>query len=132
MVHDDYKAMLPARALSALDAEDARALNQHLKECNECLRELADWENTAAALALGTNPAEPSPLVRERIMNAVRDKQRPEASRVVPFPQERRRVWTSFGLMGTVAAAVLFVVLKIGRASCRERMSIAGGGGSCA
>ena len=113
MVHDDYKAMLPARALSALDAEDARALNQHLKECNECLRELADWENTAAALALGTNPAEPSPLVRERIMNAVRDKQRPEASRVVPFPQERSRVWTSFGLMGAVAAAVLFVVLSL-------------------
>ena len=114
MAHEDYKEMLPALALSALDADDARALNQHLSQCTECRQELADWESTAASLALSANPAEPSPRVRERIMNAVRTEKQSskKASRVVPFPQtERRNTWASFGRVGAVAAAVLFVVL---------------------
>ena len=112
MVHEDYKEMLAAHALSALDADDARALNQHLSECDECRRELADWENTAAELALNANPAEPSRQVRERIMNAVRNESRGQ-SRVVSFPQSRRDKWTSLGPVGAIAAAVLFLVLII-------------------
>ena len=123
MAHDDYKEMLPALALSALDAEDALALTQHLSECNECRRELADWENTAASIALSASPAEPSPHVRTRIMNAVRsDRQTQETSRareaqdgsrVVPFRKNPRAVWTSFGQVGAIAAAVLFLVLIV-------------------
>ena len=110
MVHDEYKEMLPALALSALDAEDARAVNQHLSECAECRRELADWENTAASLSLTANPAEPSPEVRDRIMRAVRKE---KAARVVPFPKAMRdrKTWTSFGSVGAVAAAVLIGIL---------------------
>jgi anti-sigma-K factor RskA len=114
MVHDDYKELLPAHALSSLDAEDARALNQHLAECDECRRELADWENTAAELALGANPAEPSSHVRARIMNAVRkEKQAQRESRVVSFPQARKDMWASFRPIGAIAAAVVFLVLII-------------------
>lgn len=114
MVHDDYKEMLPAHALSSLDAAEAHVLNQHLAECDECRRELADWENTAAELALGANPAEPSSHVRARIMNAVRkEKQSQSESRVVTFPQSRRDLWTSFGPIGAIAAAVLFLALII-------------------
>ncbi|HET7114555.1 MAG TPA: anti-sigma factor [Pyrinomonadaceae bacterium] len=109
MAHEDYKEMLPALALSALDEPEARALNQHLAECDECRRELASWESTAAALALSASPVEPSPAVRERIMNVVRGEG--QSSRVVPFPQDRRKMWTSFGSVGAIAAAVLFVVL---------------------
>ena len=112
MVHDDYKELLPAHALSSLDAEDARALNQHLAECDECRRELADWENTAAELALGANPAEPSSHVRALIMNAVRkEKQSQSASRVVTFPQNRKDTWASLRPIGAIAAGVLFLVL---------------------
>lgn len=112
MVHDDYKEMLPAHALSALDAEDARALNQHLAKCDECRRELADWENNAAELALGANPAEPSAQARARIMNAVRNEKLRE-SRVVSFPKNRQDMWTSLRPIGAIAAAVLFLVLII-------------------
>jgi anti-sigma-K factor RskA len=112
MAHEDYKEMLAAQALSALDPEDARALNQHLLECDECRRELADWELTAANLAWSANPAEPSRQVRERIMSAVRSERQPE-SRVVSFPQSRRDKWTSLGPVGAIAAAVLFMVLII-------------------
>ncbi len=110
MAHEDYKAMIPAHALSALDAEEARAMNQHLSECVECRNELADWENTAAALSLAADPVEPSPEVRNRIMSAIRTDG--SAEKVLKFP-ERRSIWTSFGSLGAIAAAVLFIGLIV-------------------
>ena len=107
MVHEDYKAMMPAYALSALDAQEERVFSQHLSECAECRDELAEWENTAAALALSASTAEPSPQVRERIMSAVR------AEKVVQFPA-RRNAWTSLGSLGAIAAAILFLALIAG------------------
>jgi len=114
MVHDDYKEMIPARALSALDAAEERALNEHLKNCAECRKELEDWQATAATLALTSDPAEPSPTVRERIMSEVR---KDRASTVVPFtPAPRRNIWSSFGSLGAIAAVVLLTALSIGLA----------------
>jgi anti-sigma factor RsiW len=72
MVHDDYKELIPAHALSALDAADERALNEHLAECAECRRDLAEWEATAASLALSAKPMEPSPQVREKLLTQIR------------------------------------------------------------
>jgi len=115
MAHADYKEMLPAHALSALDASEAQALNEHLAECAECRQELAHWENTAAALALNAPPMEPSPAVRDRIMNAVRaDDKDDKDARVVPFASPRRNVWRSFGSLGAIAAVILFVALLVG------------------
>lgn len=117
MAHEDYKAMLPGQALSALDADEARALDQHLAECAECREELADWEKSASALSLAAEPAEPSPEVRRRIMDAVRSEKDARAGkgssadRVVPFPAARRNFWTSFG---SIAAIVLFPALIVG------------------
>jgi len=114
MVHDDYKEMIPARALSALDAAEERALNEHLENCPECRKELADWQATAASLSLASDPAEPSPEVRERILSEVRKDRAPE---VIPFtPAPRRNLWTSFGSLGAIAAVVLFAALSIGLA----------------
>lgn len=111
MVHADYKEMLPAHALSALDASEAEALNVHLAECAECRQDLANWEKTTSAFALTAEPMEPSPQVRERIMNAVRSER---DVRVVPFTTARRNVWTSFGSLGAIAAVVLFIALMTG------------------
>ncbi len=84
MVHDDYKEMIPAHALSALDAAEERALNEHLENCAECRKELEDWQATAAALSLASDPAEPSPQVRERILTEVR-KDLSSSPEVIPF-----------------------------------------------
>lgn len=112
MVHDDYKEMIPARALSALDAAEARALNEHLDNCSECRKELEEWEATAAALAVAADPLEPSPVVRERILSQIHnDGVRGE---VVPFRSTSRNVWSSFGSLGAIAAVVLFVALIVG------------------
>ena len=112
MVHEDYKEMIPARALSALDAAEAQALNEHLENCAECRKELDEWQATAAALSLGANPAEPSPKVRERILDEVRkDLSEPN---VVPFRSTSRNLWSSLGSLGAMAAAVLFTALIVG------------------
>ena len=111
MVHDDYKEMIPARAVSALDAEDARVLNKHLENCPECRRELDDWETTAAALAFAAEPLEPSPQVRERILSEIGNDR--STSQVIPFKSTSRNIWTSFGSLGAIAAVVLFAVLIV-------------------
>ena len=95
MVHEDYKEMIPARALSALDAAEDRALNEHRENCDECRKELEEWQATAATLAVVAEPVEPSPTVRERILSEVRKElSTPE---VIPFRSTSRNLWRSFG-----------------------------------
>ncbi|HET9713053.1 MAG TPA: zf-HC2 domain-containing protein, partial [Pyrinomonadaceae bacterium] len=96
MIHSDYKEMIPAHALSALDAGDERALNEHLAACEECRGELAGWEATAASLALSADPIEPSPRVRETILSKIgSEKSAKSVSKVLPFPNPRRQWWYS-------------------------------------
>lgn len=117
MVHDDYKEMIPARALSALDAAEEQALNEHLENCAECRKELEDWQATAASLSLTPDPAEPSPQVRERILSEVRKDLSSSKPEVIPFRStSKRNVWSSFGSLGAIAAVVLFAALCIGLA----------------
>lgn len=112
MVHEDYKEMIPARALSALDAAEERALNEHLENCDECRKELEEWQATAATLAVVADPVEPSPKVRERILSEVRKELiTPE---VIPFRSTSRNIWRSFGSLGAMAAVVLFTALIVG------------------
>jgi anti-sigma-K factor RskA len=112
MVHEDYKEMIPARALSALDAAEERALNEHLENCDECRKELEEWQETTATLAVTADPVEPSPKVRERILSEVRKElSTPE---VIPFRSTSRNVWRSFGSLGAMAAVVLFTAAIVG------------------
>jgi len=112
MVHEDYKEMIPARALSALDATEERALNEHLENCDECRKEFEEWQATAATLAVVADPVEPSPKVRERILSEVRKElATPE---VIPFRSSSRNIWRSFGSLGAMAAVVLFTALIVG------------------
>ena len=112
MVHEEYKEMIPARALSALDAAEAHVLNEHLENCAECRKELEEWQATAATLALTADPVEPSPAVRERILSEVRkDLASPQ---VLPFRSTPRNIWSSFGSLGAMAAVVLLTALIVG------------------
>ena len=110
MVHEDYKEMIPALALSALDAAEARALNDHLSECDECRMELQEWEATAAAIAVSAKPMEPSPEVRERLLNEVRKEL--TVPQVIPFRSATRNIWKAS--FSAVAAAVIGTVLIVG------------------
>jgi anti-sigma-K factor RskA len=110
MTHNDYKDMIPARALSALDAAEDRVLADHLASCDECSRELDDWNATTTGLAFEASPLEPAPRVRQQILTQVRElKSEATSSKVVPFVQQKKNVWSSLGSLGAIAAAVLFV-----------------------
>jgi anti-sigma-K factor RskA len=70
--HEDYKEMLTAHALGALEREEARALEDHLATCPECRAELDQWYETAAALAYSVPQAEPSANLHARILGNAR------------------------------------------------------------
>lgn len=124
MNHEDYKEMLSANALSALDSTDARALASHLEVCSDCRLELSGWQETASFMAFNVDPSEPSIQVRERIVAAVHAEAErsskfgftaaKSSSRVVPFEAPRRNVWTSLGSFGAIAAALTMVALIAG------------------
>ena len=115
MTHQDYKEMIPAHALSALDPADDRVLSEHLESCGDCRRELDEWQITAVSLSFSADPLEPSPQVRERILSRVReDNAAASSSKVLPFSDpSKRNVWSSFGSLGTIAATVVFALLLI-------------------
>ncbi len=123
MVHETYEEMLALYALSTLDQESARTLEEHLAACRDCQRELEKWNATVAALAFSAAPAEPSPQVRTRILESVRaqtsastiaqdrikELRKPKPS-VIPF---RQRFWNSTQKFGAIAVALALVALLI-------------------
>ena len=114
MTHQDYKEMISAYALSALDATDDRVLSTHLNECAECRRELDERKETVATVAFDATPLVPSPQVRERILTQVRaDKVSVPKSNVVPLVRTQKNVWSSLGTLGAIAASLLFVALLV-------------------
>ena len=120
MVHEDYKDLLSAKALTALAVDDAHALDAHLETCEECRAELIEWEQTAAFLALGTETLEPSPEVRQSILeniSGVRGNSRTKPdlaaeSRVLPFERPGRSD-SSGWRVGAIAAGVALVALLV-------------------
>lgn len=116
MVHEDYKVLLSAKALSALDADDVRALESHLQGCQECRAELFAWEQTAALLSLNAVTLEPSPGLRQRILDEVGAERVPPAARdpkVVPFERPARLASSPFRYFGAIAATLLIAALSI-------------------
>ena len=126
MTHEDYKELLAAKALSALDAADARALNTHLEGCADCQSEMVELADTATLLAFQAEPLEPSTNVRERILASVRDEVRAESrsdrvsteesqrdGNLLAFERPARNIWSSLGSFGALAATFAFVALII-------------------
>jgi anti-sigma-K factor RskA len=125
ILHEEYKEMLAVRGLGALDPAEARSLDQHLVDCDECRRELAEWDATAATLALDAAPMAPSAGVRVRIIEAVRaDVVKPgtaagvsrsrtsprETSKVISLPTQRKSS-AAVPAWFAIAAGLVFVVL---------------------
>ena len=138
MTHEDYKEMLAAYALGALEAEGVRALEEHLRTCADCAAEVAEWSDATSALALSAQAVEPPAELRARILESIRsvpqnsvekikdggkiesDNAQQVVSNVVQMPKDARRrplvpVW--FGAIAAslaiiALAASLFVVWK--------------------
>lgn len=72
MNHEDYREMIAFDALDALDADDRRALGEHLSACSECRAELDEMREVAAMLAHSVAPVRPSGQLRARILESIR------------------------------------------------------------
>ncbi|MGH9882990.1 MAG: zf-HC2 domain-containing protein, partial [Pyrinomonadaceae bacterium] len=116
MAHEQYKEMIAAQALSALDEDEARALEVHLQTCAECRAELDEWQETAAWLALDAKPLEPSPRLRTEILLKIKadvaGRKHGEA-KVIAMPSRPARGWTSAQKWGAIAAAFVIAALLI-------------------
>ncbi|HEV7377281.1 MAG TPA: anti-sigma factor [Pyrinomonadaceae bacterium] len=134
--HEDYKEMLAAHALGALDSAEARKLAAHLEGCAECRAELESWNETAAALAYTAPLVEPSAELRSRILESIRAegaqqiprsvlerdngkaanaavKSSQAESNVVPFVKPARRAWSIASRVGAIAASLAFIALVV-------------------
>ncbi len=123
MAHQNYQEMLTARALNALDSEDARTLEAHVESCAECRKEVVSWQDTAAMLAFEPMPLEPSFAARARILEVIRaempafpenqisETRQAGSANVVELAQRRPRVFAPMLTWAAVAAAVVFAVL---------------------
>lgn len=70
--HDKHADNLGAYALGALPELERSVLERHLMGCDACRAELARLGEAAAALPRSVPQLEPSPAVRERLMETVR------------------------------------------------------------
>jgi anti-sigma-K factor RskA len=91
-----------AYALDALDADERRAYEEHLVDCERCRNELASFWQTTEALAIAATGAEPSEGLRDRILSDARS----ERQVVVPLEPRRRSLAPVLGAAAAVAAVV--------------------------
>ena len=99
----DAHELTAAYALDALAPDEAEAYERHLSQCEECRQELAELNETAAALAFGAvAPAPPT-----RLRAAILETAAAERSNVIPLLQRR---WVARGLAVAAAAAACIVV----------------------
>ena len=61
-------------ALSALDADERRALEAHLRACADCQHALEEARGRVALLALGAPAETPAPRVKQQLMERIRPK----------------------------------------------------------
>jgi anti-sigma-K factor RskA len=99
----DAHELTAAYALDALSPSEAEAYELHLSQCEECREQLAEFNETAAALAFGAVAPAPPPRLRAVILETAAA----ERSNVVPLLQRR---WVARGLAVAAAAAACIVV----------------------
>jgi anti-sigma-K factor RskA len=134
MAHENFQELMPGHSLSALDLPETDSLEGHLATCEVCRDEQDLWRSTAAALALSSAAVEPSPRVREQILEQVRKDKKAtptdlatEDAKVVPFTAQRRNVWSSVGSWSAIAASIaLLAVLTALFVVWRENRSLKG------
>src|SRR5262245_42665483 len=123
MEHETYNELTAAYALDALDDDETKAYEEHLAGCAICQDNLAALSGTMVQLAFAAPPVDPSPELRERILEAARaERQSPApavAETVAPAEPEKveplrpRRAWwrpstrTGFGVAVAVAACLI-------------------------
>jgi anti-sigma-K factor RskA len=103
------KELLPLYPLDLLDEREREAVREHLESgCPLCAAELAAARHALDLLPLGLPPEEPSPMVRARLLAAVRRSRAPGAR---PMARSWARAAAAAVLAASAAALVSGVVV---------------------
>ena len=126
MERNGIHELTAAYALSALDGDDERAYEEHLRHCARCREDLASLQEAAASLAYAVETPEPPQRLRSRILDSATS----ERSNVVPL---RRRIVVPALAACAAAAAGVAIGLGIWGASVSgslddERLALARSG----
>jgi anti-sigma-K factor RskA len=105
MTNEDLHELAAGYALDALDADDRRAFEAHLAECERCRAELAGLSEAVATLAFAAEGPAPPEALRDRILVAARE----ELPTVVALRPRRTRLYA-----GAAVAAAACAALAIG------------------
>jgi anti-sigma-K factor RskA len=106
MGHEDDHQLSAAYALNALDADERAAFEEHLRSCETCRSDAAEFRDTTAMLAYAVAGAEPPPALRSRILDEVRAERRV----VVPIRRRPRLVVGAVSGLAAAAAAAAIVL----------------------
>lgn len=96
-----------AYALDALEPDERRAYEAHLRECASCQDELEAFSGVTEALAVAASGPVPDPALRDRILASAKA----EPQVVVPFEPRSRR---ALPILAAAAAAAAVVALGLG------------------
>jgi anti-sigma-K factor RskA len=119
--HAEIKDLIPLKALSRLDTDERRAVDEHLAQgCDECERELASFNEVLAAMAMveagGDGPSDP---IWSRLQTRL------DASRLAQRIEDRSTRGSSRGrglaMLGTAAVAAV-VGIAVSYAFFNSRM----------
>jgi anti-sigma-K factor RskA len=121
MERTDIHELSAAYALDALDADERRAFEEHLGECERCRADVAEFWGTAALLAYGAPAAAPPAGLRDRLLEQVRS----ERAVVVPLRRRPRLVLgAASGLAAAAAVALAFWVASLSGELDRTRAAL--------
>ena len=93
-------------ALGALDGEEKRNIETHLRTCAPCRRSLAESRLQTSLLGLASTPMAPRPAVKSALLERIRREHPPAAQPAGAVPPRRKR-WGLRISLSFVAATVL-------------------------
>ena len=115
--HEELKALVAPYLLGAVDAEERRALEAHLRSCEECDREAKELAPGVSLLAEDVRAVELPAGLADRIVEAARS-DRATAGRgrdAIPLLGRRRfRRWAAVGIAAGLALVVALAVVTVG------------------
>lgn len=102
--HSRWQDDVAAYALDALDADEARAVEAHLTDCERCRTELRWLEPSVDVLAESVAQLQPPPRLREQLIAATRDEAR--TAEQIGW----KRGWRTWALRPVTALAATAIV----------------------